>query len=68
MAAEKKLELILHKNGRGSLDLWACRGAGRGCKRNSTRERKKLCDDCFGPLDPKMTIGQVHDRLQKGDA
>ena len=65
---EKKLEMILHKGADGKFSMYACRGAGKGCKRNVTRLRKTPCEDCWGPLDESMTVGEVHERLNKGDA
>lgn len=63
-----KLELILTKDGRGQHRLYACRGTGKGCKRNGHREKKTPCADCWGPLDENMTLGEVQERLKKGDA
>jgi hypothetical protein len=63
-----ELQTILYRDTDGELKLWACRGVGKGCKRNKTRTNAKPCDDCFGPLDESMTLEQVHDRITKGDA
>jgi hypothetical protein len=65
---EKKIEMILHRDHAGELRLWACRGEGKGCKRNTLRRTKKPCDDCWGPLDESLTVGEVYDRLKTGDA
>lgn len=51
-----------------SLQAWACRGNGKGCRRNRFRKQSKHCDDCFGPLSPDMTLEQVKARLGQGDA
>ena len=62
------LDLILHKNDAGQFEMWACRGEGKGCKRNRFLKRKKPCDDCMGPLDEKLTLQETIDKLGKGDA
>lgn len=64
-----KLDMILEKTSAGSYQLWACRGEGKGCKRNTFRDKqfKKHCDDCF-LCDPKDTIGDVMEKMAKGDA
>ena len=33
--------------GAANFAMWACRGTGKGCKRNLTRESRKHCDDCL---------------------
>ena len=66
-AAVPKLDMILHRKRDGNFGLWACRGEGRGCKRN--RYRKSIpCDDCVGPLPEQETIEHLLDRLRRGDA
>lgn len=64
----QKLELILERVSATHAQLWACRGSGKGCKRNGYREKKKHCEDCKGPLPDHMTIGEVAESLKKGDA
>jgi hypothetical protein len=66
--SEPKLNMILARDGAGAFQLWACRGHGKGCKRNLFRKSTKPCDDCMGPLPPTVTIGEVYRRMQKGDA
>jgi hypothetical protein len=66
--SEPKLETILAKDASGEFRLWACRGAGKGCARNKHRAKAKPCDDCYGPLDENMTLGEVIERLKRGDA
>lgn len=66
--ADKNLDLILHKETNGQFRMYACRGEGKGCKRNRYLNRKKPCGDCVGPLDEKLTIAEVQERLAKGDA
>jgi hypothetical protein len=63
-----ELKTILAKDAVGKLGLWACRGAGKGCARNKYRRQHAPCDDCLGPLDETMTLGQVSDRLKQGDS
>lgn len=59
-----KLELILHKNPTGKMELWACRGEGKGCPRNKYRKSKTLCDDCMGPLPEHWTVGEAVEKLK----
>lgn len=63
-----RLELILQRDNDGKLKLWACRGGGKGCKRNKYRQSRTACPDCFGPLPDNMTLGEVQNKLAKGDA
>lgn len=64
------LSLILYRKPDGAFGLWACRGAGKGCKRNSYRKdvSRKPCEDCVGPLPENLTLEQVQERLSRGDA
>lgn len=64
----QKPVIILDRNSRGEIQGWACRGEGKGCKRNTNRAVQKPCVDCYGPLDPRMTMGEVLHRLRQGDA
>ena len=68
MAGSPELNTILAKDAEGEFRLWACRGAGKGCRRNKYRAQQKPCDDCFGPLDEQLTLGQVLDLMKRGDA
>ena len=63
-----KLETILAKDEDGEFQLWACRGAGKGCNRNKHRRTAKPCEDCVGPLAEHLTLEQVADQLARGDA
>lgn len=63
-----ELLLILNIEGDGSLALYACRGAGKGCPRNRFRKSKSKCEDCVGPLPTDMTLEQVQRRLASGEA
>ena len=63
-----QLQTILAKDSTGKFCLFACRGEGKGCARNKYRRAAKPCDDCLGPLDEQMTLGEVQDRLARGDA
>lgn len=63
-----ELKTILAKDADDNFRLWACRGEGKGCARNQFRSRQKPCDDCMGPLDENLTLGEVMDKLKQGDA
>ena len=66
-----ELSFILEKTGDGhsTLDftLFACRGAGRGCKRNKYRQMKIHCPDCV-EANPTETLAKLKSRLARGDA
>lgn len=69
MADKPKMTLILEHSGMGGLlELWACRGEAKGCTRHADHPRKTHCEDCFGPLPPNMTMGEVLKRVEEGDA
>jgi len=53
------LELIVAKDEAGANRLYACTGAGRGCKRNKYRQHAVPCDDCVGPLPAGITLQQA---------
>lgn len=61
------LERIHHTDEPSSFQLWACRGEGRGCRRNSFRTHKKHCEDCVLARDDE-TIQQLMTRIQRADA
>lgn len=67
----ENLKLIMERVGNGNtvhdFAMWACRGEGRGCKRNQTRAKSKHCEDCL-PTKNSETLGDVLDRLKRGDA
>lgn len=67
MPGEPKISFIMFKR-RGKHMLAACRGAAKGCRVVLT-ERKKLgpCPDCVICDDENETIGQVYERLTKGN-
>ncbi len=65
---EADLQMILHREPDNQFKLYACRGAGRGCERNKFRNAKKPCDDCVKCDDESETLGQLQERLKKGDA
>lgn len=64
----EELSLILARDDKGTMRLWACRGEGKGCQRNQFRKRKAQCPDCIGPLDETLTMGQVVELVARGDA
>lgn len=69
--SDSALKMILERIGPGSgpenFQMWACRGEGRGCKRNTHRNAAKHCEDCFLP-DENETLGDLQKRLKRGDA
>ena len=62
------IDMILAKDENGKFALWACRGEGKGCPRNFYRKNKKPCEDCYGPLDENLTLAEVQEQLNRGDA
>jgi len=62
------MERVAHNGTPDDFALWACRGEGRGCKRNRTRASAKHCDDCVPCSNMGETLGEVIDRLKRGDA
>lgn len=68
MSRTPNLQMIMHRDTDGELKLWACRGEGKGCSRNRFRQNKKPCADCVPAHDKTETIGQLTDRLARGDA
>ncbi|MDE2103553.1 MAG: hypothetical protein KGL39_40310 [Patescibacteria group bacterium] len=65
------LQMILERVAPGRdascFKMWACRGEGRGCTRNKYRNQKKHCDDCVEARE-KETLGELQERLSRGDA
>ncbi len=64
-----KLTMILEYVGPGrgpeAYQLWACRGAAKGCRKHELKKRH--CKDCVLP-DQNDTLGDVATRLERGDA
>jgi trimethylamine:corrinoid methyltransferase-like protein len=70
-AKEADIEFILEYIGGPSRDpnsyqMWACRGAKKGCKKR-VKKTKRHCADCVLP-DMEDTVGEVMKRLERGDA
>ena len=67
--ARPKLQMILERVGPGNsaahFRLWACRGARKGCPKK--RKKHKHCPDCIETHD-QQTLGEVYDKVMKGDA
>lgn len=61
------LQFIMAKDRAGTLRLWGCRGAGKGCERNRYRTRAAPCDDCLLAIETE-TLAQFRARLNRGDA
>lgn len=69
--SETDLDLILEYIGGPSRDpnsyqLWACRGAKKGCKKR-VNKTKRHCQDCVLP-DMTDTIVEVMKRIERGNA
>ena len=66
--AEAKLQMILEKIQEGDepscFQLWACRGEGRGCRRNIFRSKKKHCEDCVLARNEE-TLGELVKRIER---
>ena len=66
-----QMQFILERVKPGNADdcfaLWACRGEGKGCNRNRYRSQKIHCDDCVA-TDPSETLGDLQDRMARGNA
>lgn len=66
-----KMEFILERVAPGRLPscfkMYACRGEGKGCKRNSFRDKKIHCDDCLETNDAQ-TLGEIQELIKRGDA
>lgn len=62
------LKMIMEKGSDGVCRLWACRGAGKGCKRNLTRVKTVHCEDCVAAHDPEETLEHLAARMKRGDA
>jgi hypothetical protein len=62
------LTFLLFKRG-AKYKLAACRGQAKSC-RVIGRERQKLgpCADCIELDNENTTLGELYDRMQKGDA
>lgn len=61
------LRLMLDVNPEdGARRMYACRGVGKGCKRNLLRDPKsqKICADCVLARDEE-TIGELQERLAR---
>jgi len=61
--------MILERVGPGNRPdaflMWACRGARKGCPKKL--KKRKHCPDCILP-DQNDTLGEVLDRINRGDA
>lgn len=67
--AEPDLQMILFKRRNGQYAMAACRGLNKGCgKIRSDKKPKKPCPDCIPCDDPNETIGQIMERINRGDA
>jgi hypothetical protein len=63
-----QVRMILYKR-RGIFRMAACRGTAKGCQvMNDVRAKLGPCQSCILCDDPDETIGQVYDKIQKGNA
>lgn len=68
---EPELDFIMEYVGGPSRDpnsyqLWACRGARKGCTKRVLKT-KRHCQDCYLP-NMDDTLGEIMRRLERGDA
>lgn len=72
MADEPQLHMLLYKRRNGQFALAACRGKNKGCEkliRESERKKlKKPCPDCVLADNMQETVGELMDRIERGDA
>lgn len=69
MSENPQIQAIMFKRRNGQFKLAFCRGMNKGCdKMRADKKPKKPCDNCYIPEDENMTIGEVYERLNKGDA
>lgn len=61
---EHRLSLVMEAHLGRQVEVWACRGEGRGCRRNGFRVNKVHCDDCLGPLPKGLTLEQVRNQIR----
>lgn len=66
-AAPRKVDFIMEKTPGGELQLWGCRGEGKGCKRNKFRSARKHCQDCVLADNPEETLADFEKRLRLGN-
>lgn len=59
------LEYVGPGKGPDAYQMWACRGEKKGCRKK--QRKSKHCADCFLP-DENSTLGEVVDRIERGDA
>lgn len=64
-----ELAFILFRKGGGGTRLAMCRGQSKSCN-VIAKERQKLgpCADCVMLNNERTTVGELYDRMQKGDA
>lgn len=69
MSDAPDIQMILFRRRNGQFKLAACRGTNKGCaKMRRLKVPKHPCEDCYICEDETMTLGQVLDRITKGDA
>lgn len=61
------IQFILFRRRNGQFKLAACRGENKGCQK-MRQKPKKPCEDCVICEDETETIGQVLDRINRGEA
>lgn len=72
MTDQPELHMLLYKRRNGQFALAACRGRNKGCEKLiRASERKKLkkpCDECVLADNGNETVGELLDRVRRGDA
>lgn len=69
MSDAPDLQFLMFKRRNGQMALAACRGLNKGCaKLRSDKHLKKPCPDCVRLDNPNETLGEVAERLSRGDS
>lgn len=66
---EADLSMILYKRRNGQFALAACRGTNKGCdKFRAQKKPTRPCEDCVRCHNMEETVGEVVERIRRGDA
>lgn len=66
---EADLSMILYKRRNGQFAMAACRGTNKGCdKFRAQKKPTRPCEDCIRCDNMEETVGEVVERIKRGDA